>query len=209
MKNLGFRRYALTMGAAAALLSGCSGSQSASGMVPGTNGLVPAASMDLHHLAEVPLTSHQLCEKLIKGDPNTTVKKDCSGGAHKELNAEVCYEPSGNCFSIPRSATVKLKQSKYRGTITASDTTKSLPAKILHNPHYISALCGDKGKSPSQDPEDIIRFSPSSGHGPSSKFTITDDGPRNKSHSGSSTCNIVFYDHTDRFVEFMVVMLSS
>jgi hypothetical protein len=160
------------------------------------------------NLSAAPLKSAHLCEKLVKGEPNIKVKKNCSFVFHKtELNAEVCYDPSqpSQC-NVPRAATVKLTEKRYKGKFTASDKTKSLPSEITKSPWFVTGLCGDKGKSPSEDPEDIIDFSPSTGHGPSSKFTIKDEGPRTKSRSGSSTCNIVFYDSTDKFVEFMVVM---
>ena len=100
-----------------------------------------------------------------------------------------------------------VKERAYRGAFFAADKAKSLPAKIRRELDGGGELCGDTNNSPSKNPVDIIHFSPSKGHSPSTKFTVIDEGRRTKNGSGSGTCHIVFYDAKDRFVEFLVVML--
>jgi hypothetical protein len=161
--------------------------------------------------AVAPQKTAPLCETLAKGAPNERVKKHCSGSSGKLANAEICYDPAypSRC-TVPRQAVVKLTEAGYKGKLIAADKTKSLPSKIVHNPGFLSGLCGDKGKSPSFDPMDVIDFSPTKRTGSPADFTITDEGPRDPSQpsQGTSTCYIVFYDRSDQFVEFNVVMLT-
>lgn len=153
------------------------------------------------------LTQHSICEKLIKGDPNVPVKVDCSGRKDQMLNAEVCDLPSGQCSGVPQSATVLVWEHHYSGALIGADKPQALPPKIRRELDGGGELCGDTSKTGSKNPEDIIHFSPSKGHTPSTKFKVTDEGRRTKNGSGSGTCHIVFYDANDRFVEFLVVML--
>jgi hypothetical protein len=158
-----------------------------------------------------PQKTTPLCEALYKGAPTERVKKHCSGTNGKLVNAALCYDPTypSRC-TVPKEAVVRLTERGYKGKIIASDKTKLLPSKIVHSPAFLSGLCGDKGKSPSFDPMDIIDFSPAKRTGSPADFTITDEGPRDPKQpsQGTSTCYVVFYDQSDQFVEFLVVMLS-
>jgi hypothetical protein len=178
--------------------SGCSGATA------GGSASLPLASSSTQ--APDNAKTGPLCEKLVAGVPSIGSKdnKNCSFVRYKhELNAAVCY--SSTC-SLPRDAKVELSEKGYQGKITASDKTRSLPKDIVSSSWFITGLCGDKAKDVSGDPADIIDISPAEHTGSSAKFTITDEGPRFKSGSGSSACNIVFYDSSDKFVEFDVFM---
>jgi hypothetical protein len=173
-----------------------------------TSGFLSLPTISSHLQRHPSDSTVHLCEKLVKGLPSEKVAENCSFVQYKvELNAGVCDEPQGPPCSVPRDATVQLTEKGYEGKITASDTMKSLPSEITQSPWFKPALCGDKGKSALLTPIDIIKFFPPKHTGSPANFTVTDDGPRTKPRGGAGQCNMVFYDDTDKFVEFTVVMI--
>jgi hypothetical protein len=149
-----------------------------------------------------------LCITLTHGTPNvsgaTTV---CSGQPYTvTVNADLCYpEPANECEGL-QSATVLLTEKNYTGTIYGAQDPSSVPPAILNNYKFPGGLCDDK--SSADYSEDMLQIAPPSGAGPSSSFTITDEGPRAVSSgvSVSGVCNIVFFDSQNNWVVFFVAM---
>jgi hypothetical protein len=184
------------------------------GTSPGVSALpMLPSNLRLEHTPPMatPLKEGYLCERLEHGQENVKVGYNCSFVQYKtEMNVQLCDDPSDphDCTEIPDDATMRLTEKNYKGKITASDRTASLPKSITKSSWFISGLCGDKHGSASLDPEDKIGVSPAHADGPTAYFRIKDYGPRDKEHNGSSMCQVVFYDSADRFVETMVVMLT-
>jgi hypothetical protein len=158
----------------------------------------------------MPLTKHDLCEEKGPGDyAIEPVKKNCSDVYPKEeMNVGVCDDPSlpQDCGDVPKGATMHLEEEHYNGKITASEVTADLPAKIRKSSWFRAGLCGDRHKSPSEDAHDKIKLVPHHGEDSPAYFVIYDEGPQFKNGSGSSACQVVFYDDADRFVQTLVVM---
>jgi hypothetical protein len=197
-----------------ALSFAASACNSSGGMSSGPSALPMAPlspTLELTPSMATPLKKGYLCERLEHGQENVKVKYNCSFVQYStEMNVQVCDDPSDphGCTGIPDDATMRLTEQDYKGKITASDRTASLPKSITNSSWFISGLCGDKHGSPSLDPEDKIGVSPAHADGPIANFRIKDYGPRDKEHNGSSMCQVVFYDSADRFVETVVFMLT-
>ena len=162
--------------------------------------------------ADVPVTifaAEPLCITLTSGTPSSSTGTVCSGQSYSHsVNAALCYPTKANaCTGIDESATVALTEKNYKGTIWAAQSSAGLPQSVLNNPEYPGALCDDKHTASYS--EDALKLAPSSGDGPKSSFTITDEGPRSSTPEGSSACSVIFYDRQSNVIQLFIVMLTT
>jgi hypothetical protein len=149
-----------------------------------------------------------LCIKLTHGvvEGNGSPGPDCTGGPGGPT-AVLCYPNRDNaCTHLPKVATVRLTEKRYKGKIVAALESKKLPPAVLASPYYPGALCGDKGTTAFS--EDVLVVKPADGHGPKRSFTITDKGRRHTSAEISNDCIILFYDQSNNVETLGINMLT-